>query len=142
DPAGLLVNHRAGLPCDNEVEERGCGDLVCRGDRTGERSETSDRRVPAFGAIWAREQSKPCEADRRVQGPREAAFGVLEAPFANSRRAESSRRESLPVGPVAIGRALDFYFSYRLSRCKAEVSTLIPMWVDVWTELEALVSLS
>jgi DNA mismatch repair ATPase MutS len=36
----------------------------------------------------------------------------------------------------------DFYFSYRLSRCKAAVTPLIPIWVDVWTELEALVSLA
>jgi hypothetical protein len=36
----------------------------------------------------------------------------------------------------------DFYFSYRLSRCKSAVSSLIPVWVDVWTELEALVSLA
>jgi DNA mismatch repair ATPase MutS len=36
----------------------------------------------------------------------------------------------------------DFYFSYRLSRCKAAVSSLIPVWLDVWIELEALVSLA
>jgi hypothetical protein len=36
----------------------------------------------------------------------------------------------------------DFYFSYRLRRCKTEASSLIPIWIDVWTELEALVSLA
>jgi hypothetical protein len=36
----------------------------------------------------------------------------------------------------------DFLFSYGLSRCKAAITPLIPIWVDVWTELEALVSLA
>jgi DNA mismatch repair ATPase MutS len=36
----------------------------------------------------------------------------------------------------------DFLFSYELSRCKASITRLIPIWVDVWTELEALVSLA
>jgi hypothetical protein len=45
-------------------------------------------------------------------------------------------------GPLQLIVPWDFYFSYQLSCCKAEVSSLIPVWVDVWTELEALVSLA
>ncbi len=36
----------------------------------------------------------------------------------------------------------DTFFAYRLSRCKADLALLMPTWLDVWFELEALNSLA
>ena len=36
----------------------------------------------------------------------------------------------------------DFFFVHRLNRCKAELSSSLPLWLDVWFEIEALNSLA
>jgi len=36
----------------------------------------------------------------------------------------------------------DFYFVHRLNRCKAELSSSLPVWLDAWFEIEALNSLA
>src|SRR2546426_8095518 len=36
----------------------------------------------------------------------------------------------------------DFYFAYRFHQYKSQVATYLPVWLDIWLELEALNSLS
>jgi hypothetical protein len=94
------------------------------------------------------------EKYRHVNSPNVAA---LCAPFLDSSKKPSaylkrvshvasvlSFRRGNPYlwGPVQAVIPLDFWYAHFFNRYRAALSTLLPTWLDVWFELDALISLA